>query len=71
MYIKQNQLKINERDLSLADAQRLDTWCGIKLKELMAPQGNIKRVSDSLIVALELDNLLLNVRGYVKPLDYE
>lgn len=71
MCIKKNQLKINERDLSLADAQRLDTWCGIKLKELMTPQGVIKRVSDSLIVALELDNLLLNVRCYVKPLDYE
>ena len=37
----------------------------------MTPQGVIKRVSDSLIVALELDNLLLNVRCYVKPLDYE
>ena len=69
MCIKKNQLKINERNLSLADAQRLETWCGIKLKELMSPQRVSNLASDPLIV--ELNNLLLSVRSYVKPLDYE
>jgi len=65
--LRLDQMKIDKGELSLEEAQRLETWCGIKLKQLMTPQGMTNRAPDPLIV--ELNRFRFKLMEYVNALE--